>query len=74
MANLYNPSPKKCYFCQEGMSEIDYKDVKCLQKYISYYGKIEPRWKTGLCNKHQNKLARAIKRARYMALLPYISE
>lgn len=65
---------KVCGFCVEKVSRIDYKDVALLQKYITEGGKIQPRRKTGTCSKHQGALARAIKRARYMALLPYTSE
>lgn len=60
-----------CYFCSLGQKEIDYKDIQTLQRYISSYGKIVPNRKTGVCSKHQRKLARVIKMARYMALLPY---
>jgi len=60
-----------CYFCQNGIREIDYKDTTILQKFTSGYAKILPRRKTDVCAKHQRKLARAIKRARHMALIPY---
>jgi small subunit ribosomal protein S18 len=62
--------PKVCAFCVENI-HIDYKDVSRLRKYISDRGKIEPRRRTGVCAKHQRSLATAIKRARYLALLPY---
>lgn len=66
--------PKKvCRFCTENISEIDYKDVKMLQRYVSSYGKIEGRKRSGMCAKHQRKLAQAIKRARMMALLPFVN-
>lgn len=65
--------PKKvCRFCTENISEADYKDVKMLQRYISSYGKIENRKRSGLCARHQRKVALAIKRARMMALLPFV--
>ncbi len=64
--------PKKtCRFCAEKIEEIDYKDFKLLQRYISSYGKIESRKRTGTCLRHQRKLAQAIKKARIMALLPF---
>jgi len=62
--------PKVCAFCAEKIA-IDYKDVSRLRKYISDRGKIEPRRRTGVCAKHQRRLAMAIKRARFLALLPY---
>ena len=63
---------KVCRFCADNNLEIDYKDVKSIQKYINSYGKIDARKRTGLCPKHQRKLAIAIKRARIMALLPFV--
>ncbi|MFH1598597.1 MAG: 30S ribosomal protein S18 [Patescibacteria group bacterium] len=65
------PKNRECHFCSLGEKEIDYKDIKTLQRYTSSYGKILPRKKSGICAKHQRKLAQAIKRARYMALLPF---
>ena len=62
--------PKVCAFCAEKIA-IDYKDVSRLRKYISDRGKIEPRRRSGVCAKHQRRLAMAIKRARFLALLPY---
>ena len=50
---------------------VDYKDIQTLRRYISSYGKIVPRRKSGVCTKHQRKLATAIKRARIVALLPF---
>ncbi|MBQ6450734.1 MAG: 30S ribosomal protein S18 [Solobacterium sp.] len=52
---------------------FDYRDVKTLQRYIDTYGRIEPMSKTGLSAKQQRQLAVAIKRARYLALLPFVS-
>ena len=63
--------PKFCYYCVEKQEHVDYKDVEKLKKYISERGKIIPRRVTGNCAKHQRLLTEAIKRARYMALLPY---
>jgi len=74
---MNNTTPKKekqCYYCVNNLSEVDYKDVITLQKFINVYKKILPRKRTGLCSKHQRKLATAIKRARIMALLPYINK
>jgi small subunit ribosomal protein S18 len=58
-----------CYFCQKGTEEIDFKNTELLRRFISGLGKIRPRKKTGLCGQHQRKLARAIKRARFLGLL-----
>lgn len=64
--------PKKaCRFCVDNVNEVDYKDVKNIQRYINSYGKIDNRKRSGLCAKHQRKVATAIKRARMMALLPF---
>lgn len=63
--------PKFCYYCVEKQEKVDYKDIGKLGKYISERGKIIPRRVTGNCAKHQRLLTEAIKRARYMALLPY---
>jgi small subunit ribosomal protein S18 len=62
--------PKFCPFCAD-KSVIDYKDISKLRKFVSERGKIEPRRRTGVCAKHQRSLALAIKRARFLALLPY---
>lgn len=63
--------PKFCFYCVEKQEKVDYKDVEKLRKYISERGKIIPRRVTGNCARHQRLLTEAIKRARYMALLPY---
>ena len=69
----YVPRRKICSFCKDKITVIDYKDAMKLRQYISDRGKIEPRRKTGTCAKHQRLLATAVKRARYLALLPYVS-
>jgi len=63
--------PRVCYFCVNGIMDVDYKDTRILQKFLSGYVKILPRRRTGACMKHQRKLALAIKRARLMALIPF---
>jgi small subunit ribosomal protein S18 len=63
---------KFCAFCADKTEVIDYKDPVKLRPYISNRGKIEPRRKTGVCARHQRALAMAIKRARHLALLPYV--
>lgn len=63
-----------CRFSEEGIPYIDYKDEKLLMRYTTEQGKIIPRRTTGICAKHQRMLATAIKRARHLAILPYVSE
>ena len=65
---------KVCYFCANHVDYIDYKDVELLKRYISEKGKILPRRVTGTCAKHQRTLTVAIKRARIMGLLPFVSD
>ncbi len=67
----YVPKPKVCYFCVNRIDDIDYKDTVTMRRFISDRGKIEPRHRTGACSSHQRLLTLAIKRARYLALLPY---
>lgn len=62
--------PRVCPFCAEKIG-IDYKDISRLQRHISDRGRIQPRRRTGVCAKHQRRLALAIKRTRFLALLPY---
>jgi len=64
-------SRKFCRFTAEGVKEIDYKDLEVLKQYVSETGKIVPSRITGTKAKYQRQLATAIKRARYLALLPY---
>ncbi len=69
------PMKKKvCAFCVAKKESIDYKDVATLKKYITEKGKILPKRMTGTCSRHQRELAVAVKRARQMALLPYIGD
>ena len=68
------PRKKVCAFCQNKAEVIDYKDVNTLKKYITEGGKILSRRMTGVCAKHQRILAKAIKRARLVDLLPFKSE
>jgi small subunit ribosomal protein S18 len=65
---------KPCALCLQGVEHVDYKDVELLRKYISYNAKILPRRITGICTRHQRMLANAIKRARIVALLPFVGE
>jgi small subunit ribosomal protein S18 len=68
----FPPKRKFCRFCQRNVKYIDYKNVDILKKYILERGKISPRRITGTCSYHQRKLSTAIKRARILALLPYL--
>lgn len=65
---------KVCRFTQNKVKYIDYKDVKLLQRYVTEQGKVIPKRITGTSSKYQRELAVAIKRARHMALLPYVSD
>ena len=68
----YIPKRRVCLFCRDKIEDIDYKNPVMLRPYISDRGKIAPRRKSGVCAKHQRRLAVAIKRARHLALLPYV--
>ena len=70
MAEFYRKKKKICQMCA-GKS-VDYKDVAIINKYINEKGKIMPRRKTGACAKHQRYIAMQIKRARFMALIPFV--
>jgi small subunit ribosomal protein S18 len=72
----FRPKRKKkvCAFCAEKVAQIDYKDAAKLRKFVSERSKILPRRITGTCAKHQRELTTAIKRARQIAVLPYISD
>jgi len=69
-----NKKRKRCPFTQAGIRDIDYKDTNTLTKFITERGKILPRRITGVSAYHQKLLAAAIKRARHMALLPFVAE
>ena len=72
MQKRFRPRKKVCQLCADKNEIIDYKDVQKLKKYITERGKILPRRVTGACAKHQRKISLAIKRARQVALLPYV--
>ncbi len=63
---------KSCQFCKANLKTINYKDTNTLRRYLSSFGRIVPRKRSGVCAWHQRKLASSIKRARFMALLPYL--
>ena len=66
--------PRVCQFCTDHNATIDYKNVDLLKRYITEDGKIRPRRQTGACARHQREMARAIKRARHLALIQYTGE
>lgn len=74
MFKRQKPKKKVCYFTKNKIKTIDYKDVELLKRFISPSGKITSRRVTGTSAKCQRMLAKAIKNARYMALLPYIAD
>ena len=63
-----------CAFCADKVEKIDYKDVNTLRRFISDQGQIDSRRRTGTCARHQRRLTLAVKRARFLALLPYTAE
>ena len=65
---------RNCFFCREKVEEVDYKNYNQLRRYVSEKGKIRSRRITGACRRHQRQVAVAVKRAREMALLPYVSD
>jgi small subunit ribosomal protein S18 len=67
----FSPRRKVCQFCVDGIQHVDYKDLPRLRRHIGERGKIEPRRKLGTCARHQRSVTVAIKRARYIGLLPF---
>ena len=65
---------RQCRFCANPKMQIDYKDIETLGRFVSDHGKIRSRRQTGTCAKHQRQLAKEIKRARHLALLPFTGE
>jgi small subunit ribosomal protein S18 len=68
------PRKKVCKLCVERVTEIDYKDERRLQRFVTDRGKIVPRRVSGNCSKHQAQITRAVKKARILALLPFTSD
>ena len=71
---MIDKEKKYCHFCVNGEAGLDFKNIQTLQRYTSSYAKIVPRRRSGVCSKHQRALAQAIKRSRFMALLPYTAK
>jgi small subunit ribosomal protein S18 len=65
---------KPCPYCRDKIDQVDYKDISALRRLISDRGKIRSRRITGACRRHQNQIATAVKRAREIALLPYVGD
>lgn len=66
-------SKQNCYFKQNGIKHVDYKDVELLKKFLNPHSRILSKKRTGVSTEYQKKLSLAVKRARFMALLPYLS-
>ena len=62
----------QCFFCSQNLNQIDYKEVGLLKRFVSSQAKIIDPQHTGVCARHERKLAQAVKRARYLALLPFV--
>jgi len=71
---MFRERMRKCKFCQDRSKKIDYKDIELLKRFLTDRGKILPRRFTYVCARHQREIAKAIKMAREMALLPYDAE
>jgi len=72
---LIRPKKKRiCRFCENKVVFVDYKDYKRLGKFTTEVGKIIPRRTSGTCARHQRQLTQAVKRARHLALLPYVND
>jgi len=67
--NKYN---KQCEFCDSKVAYVDYKNIKAITPFTTKYSKIVPKYYSGVCLRHQKMLAKAIKRARFMALIPFV--
>jgi small subunit ribosomal protein S18 len=65
---------RSCFFCKEKITEVDYKNITQLRRVMSVRGRIRGRGQTGTCRRHQKQVAVSIKRAREMALLPFVSD
>lgn len=72
MQRRYVARPKICQFCADKNISIDYKNIDLIRRFVTEEGKIRPRRQTGNCARHQRDLAGEIKRARHIALIPYV--
>ncbi len=71
MSSKISTNTTHCYFCAANRDVVDYKDSETLRRFLSASAKIRPRKKSGLCAFHQRRLAEAVKRARFLALVPF---
>lgn len=69
-ANKQPEEKKKCYLCENKLNSLDYKDYNLLKRFVTLQGKIKPPRKTGTCTRHQRVVAKTVKRARTLAILP----
>lgn len=74
LTSPYHRKRRICAFCVEKVDRIDYKQYEVLERYLTEHGRIRPRRQTGTCAKHQRRLAKAVKQARHLALLPFVVE
>ena len=72
MSPWYRRRRSTCYFCEEGIEHVDYKDIGTLKEFLTERGKIRSIRQTSTCAQHQRQLAKAVKRARHIALLPFV--
>ncbi|MDX1614302.1 MAG: 30S ribosomal protein S18 [Candidatus Promineifilaceae bacterium] len=72
LSSPYHRKRRICAFCVEKVDHLDYKQHEVLSRYLTEHGRIRPRRQTGTCAKHQRRLARAVKQARHLALLPFV--
>ena len=70
----YQRKARICNFCAEKVKKVDYKQFDMLRRYVTEHGRIKPRRQTGTCARHQRSLAVAVKRARHLALLPFVAD
>ncbi len=74
MSYIRRTKKKYCSLCSKGIEHIDYKNIDLLKKYINQSNKIIPKRTSGCCSKHQRRVSNAIKRARILALLPFVKD
>ncbi len=70
----FHRKPRVCQFCADNTATLDYKQIDVVKRFVSDQGKIRSRRQTGNCARHQRMVARAVKRARHMAMLPFAAE
>lgn len=68
-----SPGNRRCTFCTNQMADIDYKDIQTLKHFVNGFQRIKARYYSGVCLKHQKRMSNAIKRARHVALMPFVN-